>query len=188
MAAPDRQRWGNPNSYKPGWARRAELAATLVRDGARVLEVGVGTGAFRDLVRDRTEYMGVDLEPLDDATLALDLDRDPLPALTFDCAVLLGVFGYLHQPESSARKLCDAANCVIVSYCCRRTDVEQDVALKARIGRGWANHYDRAQLVELFCRQGHRLVMTTPLNTTDDFEQCIMTFQRQERQDGSAPA
>jgi hypothetical protein len=88
--APDRQRWGNPLSYKPEWSGRAKYAASLVPDNVSVLEIGVGTGVFRELVKDRTTFVGSDLQPLDTASIALDLDRDPLPDARFDYAVLLG--------------------------------------------------------------------------------------------------
>jgi len=49
--APDRQRWGNPLSYKPEWSERAKYAASLVPDNVSVLEIGVGSGVFRELVK-----------------------------------------------------------------------------------------------------------------------------------------
>jgi hypothetical protein len=67
-------------------------------------------GVFRDLVSARTAYVGADLEPLDPATIPLDIDRDELPERTFDYAVLLGVITYLHRPREAARKICGVAD------------------------------------------------------------------------------
>src|SRR5271154_7093513 len=96
MPVADRKRWGDPSSYKLEWRRRATLAASLLPDHVTVLEIGVGTGVLRDLVHSRTVYVGADLQPLDTATTALNIDCDPLPDKRFDYADLLGVFEYLH--------------------------------------------------------------------------------------------
>lgn len=177
MPAADRQRWGDPSSYKLEWSRRANLAAALLPDHARVLEIGVGTGVFRALVNARTVYLGADLQPLNSATTMLDIDRDPLPDKRFDYAVLLGVFEYLHQPETAAKKLCDAADHIIASYCCLRPGLE---AARGRSGRGWVNNFDKAEFVELFFRRGHELASSVRLSATEEFEEFLMEFRRSD--------
>jgi Capsular polysaccharide synthesis protein/Polysaccharide pyruvyl transferase len=91
-SSPDRFRWGNPSSYKPDWSDRARLAAPLIPDGAKVLEIGVGAGNLKRLIQDRCDYVGADLEPLDTETRSLNLDSEPLPHERYDCIVALGVF------------------------------------------------------------------------------------------------
>jgi hypothetical protein len=177
---PNRQRWADPSSYKPEWGERAKLAALLVPDAAAVLEIGVGTGVFRDLVKGRTEYVGADLQPLDTTLITLDLDRDPLPSRHFDYAVLLGVFDYLDRPQAAAKKLCDAADHVIVSYCCRRTELPLQTILECRARRGWVNSFNLAEFSELFCQHGHDLILSTLFNEAEDFEQYLMTFRRSD--------
>ena len=176
--APDRQRWGNPLSYRPEWSERSRLAASLVPDNASVLEIGVGTGAFREFVKARTAYLGADLQPLDAATIELDLDLDPLPPGRFDYAVLLGVFGYLHRPQAAAEKVCRAAHHVIVSYCCRRKELPVAAVLESRQRRGWVNNFDQAEFIALFARHGHELAESTLLLRTEEFEEFLMTFRR----------
>src|SRR6266478_4772439 len=154
---PDRLRWGNPLSYKPEWGERAKCAASLVPDNVSVLEIGVGTGVFRELVKGRTAFVGSDLQPLDAASIALDLDRDPLPDTHFDYAVLLGVFEYLRQPEADAEKICNTADHVIASYCC-----------------------SRAEFIQLFSRHGHKLFSSMLLKATDEIEEFLMEFRRSD--------
>jgi hypothetical protein len=60
--APDRQHCGNLLSYKPEWSERAKYAAALVPDNVSVLEIGVGTGVFRELVKSRTMFVRSDLQ------------------------------------------------------------------------------------------------------------------------------
>jgi hypothetical protein len=189
--APDRQRWGDPLSYKSEWGERARLAASLVPDNVAILEIGVGTGVLRDLVKDRTAYMGADLQPLDKASITLDLDGDPLPDRRFDYVVLLGVFAYLHRPEAAVKKICDVADHILASYCCRRIGIEPQAAFESGARRGWINYFTHAEFVDLFARHGHQLNSSMPLNATEEFEQFIMEFRRSDlapRSAGPAPA
>ena len=133
---PDRVRWADPSSYKHEWSARARIAASLLPGGISILEIGTGTGVFRTLVKKRIDYLGADLQPLDAETIALDLDSDSLPDRHFDCVVLLGVFEYLHHPAAAVRKICEAADQVVVSYCCRRQDQEPRAVLNSRRRHG----------------------------------------------------
>ena len=175
---PDRARWGDPASYREAWGERSRRAAALVEDGASVLEIGVGRGVFRDLVGARTSYVGADLEPLDPATIPLDLERDALPAGTFDYAVLLGVFGYLHRPAAAAEKICRAARRIVVSYCCRRADLTVDEVRESRRARGWLNDFTQAEFVGLFAPHGFALASSMPLAATESFEEFLMELRR----------
>jgi SAM-dependent methyltransferase len=179
---PDRERWGDPVNYRPRWAERSRLAASLVKEGTSVLEIGVGTGVFRDLVSARTAYVGADLEPLDPATIPLDIDRDELPERTFDYAVLLGVITYLHRPREAARKICGVAD--------RNRRL---VLLQARgAGRGGRSREPRepreprlaeplhASRVRRAVSLGHgfELASSTPLAATEEFEEFLMEIRR----------
>ncbi len=175
---PDRERWGDPANYRPQWVERSRLAASLVKDGASVLEIGVGTGVFRDLVSARTAYVGADLEPLDPATIPLDLDRDELPDRPFDYVVLLGVVTYLHRPGEAAGKICGVADRIVVSYCCRRAELTVEDVRESRRSRGWLNDFTQAEFVALFARHGFELASSTPLAATEGFEEFLMEFRR----------
>jgi hypothetical protein len=177
-AAPDRRRWGVPSSYKSAWSDRARLAAPLVPDGAHVLEIGVGAGNLRALIRPRCNYVGADLEPLDAETRALDLDRDPLPHEHYDCIVALGVFEYLHRVQAAAEKIAAAANHVVLSYCCVKSGAPD--AVEIRTNRGWVNHLSDAGFIEVFCSVGLALVSRRDFNATDDFDQVIFEFRKPE--------
>jgi hypothetical protein len=175
--APDRQRWGNPISYKANWAERAELAATLIPDGVNLLEIGTGRGDFKRLVRNRCNYRGADLVPIDAQTEALDLDADPLPSGTFDYIVLLGVFEYLHHPAEAARKIAAAASHVLVSYCCVSGKMT-DAAREERLQRGWVTHFGEHGFVDLFARWGCNVGSRTLFHETEYHHQIIFTFMK----------
>ena len=175
-SAPDRERWGNPASYKTDWSERARLAAPLIPQGARVLEIGAGTGSLKKLIHDRCEYVGADLQPLDSETRALDLDSDPLPDERYDCIVALGVFEYLHRPHDVLAKIAAATRHVVVSYCCA-LPTAPDVA-EVRTQRGWVNHFSEAEFMAIFALQRFHLVSRTAVNAADDFEQSVFEFKR----------
>lgn len=173
--APDRQRWGAASSYNAGWAHRGALAAGLVPDGARVLEIGAGTGTFAKLISDRCRYTGADLEPLDPAFIALDLDRDPLPAGPWDAIVLLGVLEYLHNFSEALDRLAAATPMLVLSYCCRtvpRVDNGQ-----MRLNRGWVSALSEEELTLALMQRGFAQNARIPVNQEHDFTQAIFQFK-----------
>jgi SAM-dependent methyltransferase len=172
--SPDRQKWSAPSSYKPEWAQRGQLAAGLIRDGSRVLEIGTGAGALRSLIAHRCQYTGADLEPLDDSTLALDLDSDPMPRGPWDTIVLLGVLEYLHQPAEALRKLASAASHLVLSYCCCMN--QEAAGIAERRARGWVNDMSEQNVRDELDALGFRLCSRKLHNSTRYFEQVILEF------------
>ena len=142
----------------------------------RVLEIGVGAGNLRSLIRDRVQYVGADLEPLDAETRALDLDHDPLPHDRYDCIVALGVFEYLHRMQDAADKIAAAANHVVLSYCCVKP--EATGAVEIRSSRGWVNHLSDTEFIQLLNTAGLTLVSRRDFNATEDFNQVIFEFRK----------
>ncbi|MBW4581572.1 MAG: polysaccharide pyruvyl transferase family protein [Tildeniella nuda ZEHNDER 1965/U140] len=175
---PDRERWGNPQSYKSAWGSRAALAATFIPPGVSLFEIGVGGGQFRDLVAQSCGYLGADLEPIAPGTIRLDLDNDPLPDQVFDFIVLLGVFEYLHHTHAVADKLAQGTRNLLISYCCVLSDATKSSVLPIRRSRGWVNEYTRQEIVYLFALRGLAFVHEVPCNNADDFQQIIMHFRR----------
>jgi hypothetical protein len=172
----DRERWGDPLSYKDHWSKRAEQAATLIPNDVSVLEIGAGTGSFRQLIGHRTRYQGMDLQPLHPSILPLDLDNDPLPDHAFDFVVILGVFEYLHHSDAAATKICAAAGQIVISYCCKRDGVIDESFLKARHDRGWVNSFTLMEFANLFMAHGFQLTRKIVLNAPPDFEEYLLLF------------
>ena len=181
----DRQRWGELASYKSHWGGRARLAAELIPSGVTVLEIGVGTGTFRDLVAGRTDFIGADLEPLDSRSVRLDLDLDSLPVNKVDYAVLLGVFTYLRHPHLAAAKICSIAGHLVVSYCCKNAAAPIDQSRNPRRQRGWLNDFTKAEFVGMISALGLSLVSETLLHADDEIEELLMVFQKHRLSDHS---
>lgn len=174
--AADRVRWRNPGSYKLEWEERAAIAAPLVPSGAFVLEVGCGAGALGRLLKGRCRYVGADLEPLDDSTYGIDLDRDPLPHLRYDCIVMLGVLEYLYRPLDVLAKLTQAADVLVLSYCC----VTDSQLVSARAARGWCNAFTEAQLVQHLEALNFNMSQRRVFQVNTDFEQVIFGFSKKQ--------
>ncbi|MER9581311.1 capsular polysaccharide synthesis protein [Mesorhizobium sp. M0276] len=172
--SPDRERWGALSSYKADWSMRGEITARFIPDGARILEIGTGTGAFRRMVMDRCHYSGADLSPLDQQTLVLNLENDPIPPGDWDAIVLLGVIEYLHDPLQALTKVSAAARMVILSYCVPR-NVEDPASRRAR---GWVNELTERDLISHLALSRLSLKVIEPVNSSDDFDQKLFVFER----------
>ena len=177
----DRQKWGRKSSYRPEWADRGRLAAQFIEDGETVLELGAGTGTLRALLLDRCNYVGTDLQPVDEEMLTLDLEVDPLPTGRWDAAVMLGVLEYLHRPRDAMSRVFASTSKVVMSYCFAR---EGDFTA-VRHSRGWVSNLSEEQLLEMSRNSGFRLTAAVPFNCAEDFDQKVLVFCRGDT--GTAP-
>jgi hypothetical protein len=172
--AADRQKWGRKSSYRGEWADRGRLAAQFIDNGETVLELGAGAGTFRDLVADRCDYRGADLQPIDPQFLTFNLETDAMPPGRWDAVVMLGVLEYIYRPQEAMSKVFSGTAKVVMSYC---FPLNGDVAA-ARASRGWVSDLSEAQLVEISRANGFELIAAVPFNSADDFDQKIVVFRR----------
>ena len=127
----------------------------------------------------RCSFVGADLNPLDDQTLAMDLDNDPLPAGEFDIIVLMGVLEYLHNLPAVAEKLRAGATSLLVSYCSIPGDRASDAVVAARRERGWVNDLTVPEFRNLFSAAPFKLALEKPYKTPGPFwDQRIYRFDR----------
>lgn len=177
----DPDRWGNPESYGGAhWDARAAQAARLVPEGARILEIGVGKGSFRDMVAPRcTSFLGADLNPLDAETLRLNLESDPLPEGPFDLIVLLGVLEYIHDFDAVAGRLRDSGADLLLTYCAAPGAAADAEVVALRRERGWVNDLTAERFRASFDRAPLRLAVEEPYKTPGRFfDQRIYLFRR----------
>jgi hypothetical protein len=173
-AAPDRQKWGAASSYRPEGAERAALAATFIADGDRILELGTGAGAFRDLVVGRCEWFGTDLQPVLPEVQALNLECDQLPPGNWDVIVMLGVLEYIHRSTEVLTKIFHSCSKLVMTYCLSRSGDFGEV----RSSRGWVNDISIDEIKSCATQGGFTLDHVVPFNSADDFEQNVLVFSR----------
>ncbi|MGB8621318.1 MAG: methyltransferase domain-containing protein [Paracoccaceae bacterium] len=168
-------------SYYDDWAERydetlsewqyrapadaSDLLASHLDDGARVLDVGCGTGLLAAALRKRGDYTvdGIDIsaeslqlaERRGDYTRLLrhDLQDLPLPVQdnAYDAAASVGVLTYIEDAEALLRDLCRCVRPGGAIAFTQRTDLWQERDFPAMIGGLerdglWANRHISAPL------------------------------------------
>jgi len=151
----DFERWSNQDSLEPAWDARAAAAAAFVPSGARVLDLGCGRMALRDLVPKDCVYQPCDLVARDPSTIVCDLNAGGFPveaAADADIVTMLGVLEYVVDADllfaALQRSRCD----IVLSYCPTEFSAAVD-----RPSLGWISHFGLADLAALFDRHGYRI-------------------------------
>jgi hypothetical protein len=93
------------------WPARMRMAAALIPPGSKVIDLGAGSQALRDMLPAGCSYTSVDLA---NADITCSLSVGELPE-GFDVAVFLGVLEYLTDPEWALRQARRAARKAVVS-------------------------------------------------------------------------
>ena len=154
----DLERWSNVDALEQGWDARAEVAATFVPAGARVLDLGCGRMALRRFLPTGCVYQPCDLVARDPSTLVCDFNAGAFPAQAAaeaDIAVMLGVLEYVVDADTLFAHLQRSRCDVVLSYC--PTDFS---AARDRASFGWFSHFSIADLAALFDRHGYRVERT----------------------------
>jgi hypothetical protein len=151
----DFQRWSNEDALERAWDARAEIAAAFVPSGARVLDLGCGRMALRDLLPKDCVYRPCDLVARDPETIVCDLNAGDFPtaaAADADIVTMLGVLEYVVDADALFANLRRSRCDVVLSYC--PTDFSAGVD---RPSLGWISHFDLAGLAALFDRHDYRV-------------------------------
>lgn len=169
--------------------RRSALRKVLPR-GARILEVGAGTGQFGKLVADDFEYVGIDLSDqaakqarshgveVYASTLSRFVNTGPL----FDAVTLFHVFEHLPDPHDALGTVKDLLK--PGGYLSLITP-DTESFLCAISGDRWVSYkfpehlilYSRTALIELLEHSGFEIV-----SASSDYEYCERDFLRSRLQ------
>lgn len=153
-------RWRANMHVTPPWDDRNAYIASLVPDGAAVLDVGAGAQTLRAHLSPSCRYQACDVVAKTTDTWELDFNRGIYPTVSepFDVGVLSGVLEYARDPEPVLKWVACHCRSVIVSY------VPADgAALSDREYHGWLSHLTRSQLEELVHAVGLRTESEAPL-------------------------
>lgn len=99
--------------FRPLWVLRAQVAATLIPEHSRVLDLGCGDGLIRDFLPEGCTWQGYDLKPNNEDVRQIDLDAGEFPGGDYDLVMLMGVLSWLKHPAPALRRAREAAPLIL---------------------------------------------------------------------------
>jgi hypothetical protein len=149
------QRWAEMGPIaSPGLVERARIAASFIKPGAWVADIGCGAMVLEPQLPPGTHYIPVDCVPRDDRTVIVDLNKGPLPDLAVDVIVGLGVLEYLDDVPSFLAQIRREA---IFTYAPVENSPKHD-----RASSGWFNAYTAHDMDILFEQAGFEIRQRVP--------------------------
>ena len=137
----------------PGLVERAQIAASFIRPGARVADIGCGAMVLEPHLPQGAHYIPIDCVRRDSRTVVVDLNREPMPSLGLDVIVGLGVLEYLDDVPGFLQQVrCEA----IFTY----APLEKNPRHR-RASSGWFNSYTERDMDILFERAGFDIKQKT---------------------------
>jgi len=181
----DVSRWSDPLSFDAEWDDRARVAATLVPQGARVIEFGAGLRRLERYLDRRIAYLPSDIVDRGPGTLILDLNARPLPHVQgFDTGVFCGVLEYVVDVPDVVAWLAQWASLCVASYNCAASPARTlarvaEVAKRSR--SGWVNTLSEDELCRRFADAGFDLVGRRVWYTGGESEPILVFHRRAAR-------
>lgn len=96
---------------KQSWQDRAQIAATFIRPGDTICDLGAGAQPLKAFLPEGARYIPVDCVDTIPGTYVADFNRTDftLPAQNFNVLTALGVVNWLNDQERFLDRLCDLA-------------------------------------------------------------------------------
>jgi hypothetical protein len=102
LAGSARESWA---ALDTKWERRTQLAAEWLRGERVVADIGCGLMTLEGFLPKSSTYVPMDVVRRDARTIIFDLNKDRIPAVACDAAVLLGVLEYVDDLGSVLAQL-----------------------------------------------------------------------------------
>lgn len=154
------------------WAKRAELAASMLPHGLSIADIGCGAMDLERLAKPR-EYRPIDRWRWDERTRLIDLEAERLPAEWLagcDVACLLGVFEYIANPGRILEALADAGCAVLFTY--HPTDLTVADDTRSPI---WKSNFSTSYLEAMLGKAGFQIAKKLSYETTQHVYLCHLT-------------
>jgi|ERR1035437_3964253 hypothetical protein len=137
------ERWESVSEENTkGWADRARIIASLLKDERSVVDLGCGPMHLERFLSREVKYIPVDVMRRDDRTIIVDLNKDELPTLDADCLVAGGVLEYIHDVPKLLSSISKCFKTSVVTYNIN----EKTPSIETREGHGWVNSFTTTDL------------------------------------------
>jgi len=148
----DIDRWREFNNLATQWDERAAMAAELIGENQRVLDIGAGAMALELLLANNCTYIPADVVERRPGCQVVDLNKHEFPRGEYDCITLLGVLEYIHDITWPLKAALRSTPKLIVTYCCNT-----GADLADRRGLGWVNDYSKIEFEEVLTSIGWKI-------------------------------
>ncbi len=143
MRGADAVRWADPANLDMGALVRARLARRFIFEGARILDVGAGSGMLTRVAPD-CEYLALDLLEHAPGTQLCDVDSNGIPAAdggVWDVVAALDVLPYLYDPVAFLRDARKRGKRLLLTYPIKGTGTDAE-----RLVAGWRQDWTKPDL------------------------------------------
>ncbi len=149
----DYNRWKQTEELYIDWNQRTAILASMIRQGANIIEFGAGNMALKNYLPPDSTYTPSDIYKRSEEMLECDLNsKINFDLAPYDTAVFSGVFEYVYDVDKVFRQLTKSVNNVVLSYAC------SDVSNADRLKSGWLSDYSKKDLEEIFKKNNYKII------------------------------
>lgn len=149
----DYKRWKQKEELFVDWNQRTAILASMIREGANIIEFGAGNMALKNHLPPDCSYTPSDIFKRSEGMLVCDLNgKIEFNLAPFDTAVFSGVFEYVYNVDKVFRQLSESIDNVVLSYAC------SDISNANRLKSGWLSDYSKNELEGIFEKHSYQIV------------------------------
>jgi len=144
------------------WEGRTQLAAEWLRDERAVADIGCGLMSLERFLPASTTYIPMDVVRRDERTIVFDQNKDLIPKVDCDAAVVLGVLEYAHDISFVLEQLRQFPKILLSYNHISINDLLWKLGLRTKRVT-WSNRYTRRSFAALLKSSGLRIVRQRPI-------------------------
>lgn len=149
----DYERWKQTEELFVDWNQRTAILASMIPQGANIIEFGAGNMALKDYLPPDCTYTPSDIYKRSEGMLECDLNgRIEFDLAAFDTAVFSGVFEYVYDVDKVFLQLAKSVKNVILSYAC------SDISNADRLKSGWLSDFSKSEMEDIFEKYDYEII------------------------------